>query len=105
MKRASKSLSLERFGFKRKNSTVSDAELAASQHESGAEKSAAGTTERASATDQNKPGPSSLPQCDAGAGAAEPKPAKRRKFNPNWIKEYGWMEYEDGKMYCSVCRK
>ena len=34
-----------------------------------------------------------------------PPRKKVKKFQDDWLREYTWLEYEDGKMYCTICKK
>ena len=28
----------------------------------------------------------------------------KRSFQKEWLTKYAWLKYEDGEMYCSVCK-
>uniref|UniRef100_A0A1X7UC50 TTF-type domain-containing protein n=1 Tax=Amphimedon queenslandica TaxID=400682 RepID=A0A1X7UC50_AMPQE len=30
---------------------------------------------------------------------------KRRPFQQKWLYEYSWLRYDDGTMFCAICRQ
>ena len=34
-----------------------------------------------------------------------PPRKKVKKFQDDWLKEYSWLEFKDGKMCCTLCKK
>ena len=56
------------------------------------------TRKRALQTDEQEPS-TSTSNCDAK------KKKIHDEFREVWLKEFGWLDYTDNKMTCTVCKK
>ncbi|XP_078614277.1 uncharacterized protein C17orf113-like [Branchiostoma floridae x Branchiostoma japonicum] len=55
----------------------------------------------------HQPSQEPIVNSESGSPADPPPPQnkKKRKFLSSWLAKYEWLEYRDGKMYCSLCIK